>query len=157
MLEKMIEELIWHRHQALTIHDQSFVWFTESPQMWVDKFPVREGVHRKNIPRIGKLPYGAKWGFIERKALLKERIYLKKGLSETNSKIVKSVQNYEIWAKLWNMVEIVKSGQNCEIRSKSWNLVKIVKFGKNCEIWSKLWNLVKIVKSGQNCEIWSKL
>ena len=26
----------------------------------------------KNIPRIGKLPYGAKRGFIERKALLKK-------------------------------------------------------------------------------------
>ena len=29
----------------------------------------------KNIPRIGKLPYGAKRGFIERNALLKERLY----------------------------------------------------------------------------------
>ena len=28
-----------------------------------------------NIPRIGKLPYGAKRGFYERKALLKERLY----------------------------------------------------------------------------------
>ena len=27
--------------------------------------------HLTNIPRIGKLPYGAKRGFIERKALLK--------------------------------------------------------------------------------------
>ena len=36
----------------------------------------------KNIPRIGKLPYGAKWGFIERKALLKERLYWKKGFIE---------------------------------------------------------------------------
>ena len=26
----------------------------------------------ENIPRIGKLPYGAKRGFIERKALLKK-------------------------------------------------------------------------------------
>ena len=29
----------------------------------------------QNIPKIGKLPYGAKRGFIERKALLKERLY----------------------------------------------------------------------------------
>ena len=29
----------------------------------------------RNIPRIGKLPYGAKRGFIERKGLLKERLY----------------------------------------------------------------------------------
>ena len=29
----------------------------------------------KNIPRIGKLPYGAKRGFIERRALLKEGLY----------------------------------------------------------------------------------
>ena len=36
----------------------------------------------KNIPRIGKLPYGAKRGFIERKALLKERLYWKKGFTE---------------------------------------------------------------------------
>ena len=37
---------------------------------------------KENIPRIGKLPYGAKWGFIERKALLKERLYWKKGFIE---------------------------------------------------------------------------
>ena len=37
---------------------------------------------QQNIPRIGKLPYGAKWGFIERKALLKERLYWKKGFIE---------------------------------------------------------------------------
>ena len=30
---------------------------------------------KKNIPRIGKLPYGAKRGFFERKVLLKERLY----------------------------------------------------------------------------------
>ena len=29
-------------------------------------------IKKKNIPRIGKLPYGAKRGFIERKALLKK-------------------------------------------------------------------------------------
>ena len=37
---------------------------------------------QQNIPRIGKLPYGAKWGFIERKALLKERLYWNNGFIE---------------------------------------------------------------------------
>ena len=36
-----------------------------------------------NIPRIGKLPYGAKRGFIERKALLK------KGFIEINALLKK--------------------------------------------------------------------
>ena len=44
---------------------------------------------KKNIPRIGKLPYGAKRGFIERKALLK------KGFIE-----IKAFQNSENWQKL---------------------------------------------------------
>ena len=35
-----------------------------------------------NIPRIGKLPYGAKRGFIERKALLKKGIIKIKALFE---------------------------------------------------------------------------
>ena len=34
---------------------------------------------RLNIARIAKLPYMAKKGFIERKGLFKERLYLKKG------------------------------------------------------------------------------
>ena len=37
---------------------------------WFDKI----GIKSKNIPRIGKLPYGAKRVLIERKALLKERL-----------------------------------------------------------------------------------
>ena len=43
---------------------------------------LQEKIKNENIPRIGKLPYGAKWGFIERKALLKERLYWKKGFIE---------------------------------------------------------------------------
>ena len=39
----------------------------------------------KNIPRIGKLPYGAKRGFMERKGLLKERLHLKKGFIESKA------------------------------------------------------------------------
>ena len=42
----------------------------------------------KNIPRIGKLPYGAKRGFIER------RVLLNKGFIE-----IKAFQNYENWPK----------------------------------------------------------
>ena len=34
----------------------------------------------KNIPRIGKLPYGANRGFIERKALLKKGFIERKAL-----------------------------------------------------------------------------
>ena len=54
-------------------------------------------LHKKNIPRIGKLPYGAKRGFIERKVLSN------KGFIE-----VKAFQNYENWPKFWNLVKIVK-------------------------------------------------
>ena len=71
-----------------------------------------------NIPRIGKLPYGAKRGFIERKASLKERLYW---------------TNCEIWSKFRNLVKL-------------WNLVKVMKFDPNSEIWPKFWNLVKILK-----------
>ena len=48
-------------------------------QRWITLYSqkcVKRNVWRKicgeNIPRIGKLPYGAKRGFIERKALLKK-------------------------------------------------------------------------------------
>ena len=34
-----------------------------------------EALMIENIPRIGKLPYGAKKGFIKRKGSLKERVY----------------------------------------------------------------------------------
>ena len=61
----------------------------------------------KNIPRIGKLPYGAKWGFIERKALLKERVN---------------------WNKFQNLVQIPKFGPSSEIWLKFWNLAKYLKF-----------------------------
>ena len=47
----------------------------------------------ENIPRIGKLPYGAKRGFIERKALLK------KGFIEIEIEEEKTLKNCEIWSK----------------------------------------------------------
>ena len=69
-----------------------------------------------------------KKGFIERKALLKEKLYWKKGLIETNSKI----------------------------RSKFQNLVQALKFGWKSEIWPNIWNFAKnveILKFGWNSEI----
>ena len=36
----------------------------------------------ENIPKIGKLPYGAMRDFNEREALMKERLYWKKGFIE---------------------------------------------------------------------------
>ena len=70
----------------------------------------------------------------QREALLKERIYWKKGFIERKALLKKK-----------------KIGQNLEILTKFGNVVEIVKFGQNCEIWSKLLNLVKIVKFGHNC------
>ena len=60
-------------------------------------------------------------------ALLKERLYWKKGLMETNSKI---------WLKFQNLVQILKFGWNSGI----------VKLCQNCEGMPKLWNLVKNLK-----------
>ena len=74
---------------------QSSLWFLWALELWHSsmvyysvlvitlgntKCNYQNGI--VNIPRIGKLPYGAKWGFIERKALLKERLYWKKGFIE---------------------------------------------------------------------------
>ena len=70
-----------------------------------------------NIPRIGKLPYGAKKGFIERKALLK-KFFIEKRL---------------YWNK--RLIEKYAYCKNCEIRSKLWKLVKTMKFGQNSKIW----------------------
>ena len=67
--------------------------------------------------------------------------------------IVKFVWNCEICLKLWNLAEIVKFGWNCEIRLKLWNLAEIVKFGRNSEMWLKLWNLTKIVNPEPSCII----
>ena len=123
---------------------------------------------KKNIPRIGKLPYGAKWGFIERKALLKERLYWKKGTIERKALLKERVnwnkfQNLvqipkfgpssKIWSKFWNLAKYLKFCQKCEILWKFWNLVEILKFGWHSEIWLKFWNLVEILKFGQNSEI----
>ena len=47
----------------------------------------------ENIPRIGKLPYGTKRGFIERKALLIQE-----------NQRTRFGQNSKIWSKSWNLV-----------------------------------------------------
>ena len=44
-----------------------------------DRFVIEGRCVFKNIARIEKLPYMAKKAFIQRKALFKERLYLKKG------------------------------------------------------------------------------
>ena len=123
-----------------------------------------------NIPRIGKLPNGAKRGFIERRALLKERLYGKKGFIEIRlywkkefierKALLKKTlywKNCEIWWKLWNLVKTVKYCQNHEIFvrilefDKKFQLFfKIVNCGHNCENWPKFINLVKILKFVQN-------
>ena len=98
-------------------------------QRWITLYSqkcVKRNVWRKicgeNIPRIGKLPYGAKWGFIERKALLKERVNGNK--FQNLVKIPKFGPNFEIWLKFWN----------CEVMPKLWRYAKIVKSGKKFEI-----------------------
>ena len=54
-------------------------------------------MNKKNIPRIGKLPYVAKRGFIERKALLKKDFIEMKALLKN---IMIFGQNCDIWSKL---------------------------------------------------------
>ena len=54
--------------------------FTADCFLWPKYDDIRPNHTKKNIPRIGKLPYGAKRGFIERKALLKKGFIERKAL-----------------------------------------------------------------------------
>ena len=83
--------------------DHNTAWFTRS---------LRQGdIRKKTSQELGNCPLG------QREALLKERIYWKKGFIERKALLKKK-----------------KIGKNLEILLKLWNLVKIVKFGWNCEI-----------------------
>ena len=60
-----------------------------------------------------------------------------------NCPIFKVFQVFQVFKIFqFGLLEIVKFCQNWDIWSKLWNLVEIVKFGWSCKIW--LWNLAKI-------------
>ena len=100
---------------------------------------IKASLSFKTSQELGNCPIG------QREALLKDRIYWKKGF-------IKEEKN---WSKFGNFNKIWKFCWNCEIWSKLWNLVKIVKFGQNREIWSNSWNLAKVGRSGRFVLVWS--
>jgi len=69
-------------------------------------------------------------------ALLKEKLYWKKGSIERKALLKERVN----WNKFQNLVKIKKIGPSSEI----W--LKILKFGQIFEIWPKTWNLAAIMK-----------
>ena len=65
-----------HSRHAQSISHFSHFIFNFPPAISSNYFhSTRLVLHKLNIQRIGKLPYGAKRGFIEGKDLLKERLY----------------------------------------------------------------------------------
>ena len=72
-------------------------------------------------------------------ALLKEKLYWKKGSIERKALLKERVN----WNKFQNL-------------AKFQNLVQVLKFGWNSEIWPNIWNFAKNVKFGGNSEIWLK-
>ena len=73
-------------------------------------------------------------------ALLKEKLYWKKGSIERKALLKERVN----WNKFQNLVKIPKFGPSSEIWLKFWNLAKYLKFCQKREIWWKFWNLVEI-------------
>ena len=94
--------------------------------------------HLKTSQELGNCPMG------QSEALLKEKLYWKKGSIERKALLKERVN----WNKFQNLVKIPKFGPSSEIWLKFWNLAKYLKFCQKREIWWKFWNLVEILKFG---------
>ena len=85
---------------ANMIKDWKRIYIIEIPQQQI-----------KTSQELGNCPMG------QREALLKERLYWRKGFIERTAFLKKgSIE------KMWNLVKIAKFGQNCEIFPKNYEI-----------------------------------
>ena len=85
--------------------------------------PNKGLISKKTSQELGNCPMG------QREALLKERLYWKKGFFERKALLKKRLFKKNAFLKNCEII------QNCENKWKLWNLVKIQNNCQNCELW----------------------
>ena len=72
---------------------------------------------KENIPRIRKLPSGAKRGFFEKKGVIEGKALLKEGFIDIKAllkKLKKKIDKpLKTWRKKWTVLEKKKEGKSC--------------------------------------------